>query len=694
VTEPVLELDRLSVAYRQGERDLPVLHEVSLHINAGETYGLVGESGCGKSTLALAVVRYLGSSGRQTSGTVLVNGEDVGALGREALREWRGTRVAVVYQEPGRALNPTMRVGDQIAEVLRYHGLGRSNDGPGGRSDHPGRRSENVARSTADLLAQVSFTDPEAIAERYPHQLSGGQQQRIVLAMALAGRPQLLILDEPTTGLDVTVEAEVLDVVATLRDELDGAVLFISHNLALIGETCDRVGVLYAGKLVEEGTVERVLARPRHPYTSALLGCVPQIGTTKHDGTLRPIPGSLPALGTRDGGCPFAARCELVEPACREADPPLEAVEAGHLVACRRATGTSTTLPVAAAGPVPITLRGNGSPSGTPGGGEGTGGQRRELVSLDGVTVRYRETVAAEDVDLNIARGEAVGLVGESGSGKTTLGRALLGLVPLAEGHVYLDGNPLPPRVRSRDAATLQRLQMVFQSPDSTLNPRLPVRTTLQRAITKLGGTQDVAELAASVQLSPAQLEQRPDSLSGGLKQRAAIARAFAGNPDLVVCDEPVSSLDVSVQAGILDLLSRLQEQEQVAYLFISHDLAVTRYLSDRIAVMYRGQLVEVGDAGEVFSPPHHPYTDTLLRAAPALGKRRSVQKPPARRLELHTAQACRFADRCPMAVAGLCDREAPPWKDLADGHRVRCHFGADELAEQQTPLGSASFAN
>ncbi|MBO0693140.1 MAG: ABC transporter ATP-binding protein, partial [Acidimicrobiaceae bacterium] len=253
MSTPVLELDRLSVAYRQAERDLPVLHEVSLQINAGETYGLVGESGCGKSTLALAIVRYLGETGRQTGGAVLVDGEDVGTLGSEALREWRGTRVAVVYQEPGRALNPTMRVGEQVSEVLRYHGGGDR------------RQGETLARKTAELLRQVSFTDPQAIAERYPHQLSGGQQQRIVLAMALAGRPQLLILDEPTTGLDVTVESEVLEVVAALRDELDGAVLFISHNLALIGETCDRVGVLYAGKLVEEGTVERVLARPRHP---------------------------------------------------------------------------------------------------------------------------------------------------------------------------------------------------------------------------------------------------------------------------------------------------------------------------------------------------------------------------------------------------------------------------------------------
>ena len=671
MSTPVLELDHLSVAYRQGERDLPVLHDVSLRINAGETYGLVGESGCGKSTLALAIVRYLGSSGHQTGGTVRVDGEDVGTLGTEALREWRGTRVAVVYQEPGRALNPTMRVGEQISEVLRYHGGGDR------------RRRDTLASKTNELLRQVSFTDPGAIAERYPHQLSGGQQQRIVLAMALAGRPQLLILDEPTTGLDVTVEAEVLDVVAALRDELDGAVLFISHNLALIGETCDRVGVLYAGKLVEEGTVERVLARPRHPYTSALLGCVPQLGTTKHDGTLRPIPGSLPVLGSSPGGCPFADRCELVEPACREADPPLEAIEPGHLVACRRATVAATTLPVASR-PGPLGL----------GNGDRGGADRPELVSLVGVTVRYRETVAAEDVNLDIARGEAVGLVGESGSGKTTLGRALLGLVPLAEGSVHLDGEPLPAKIGSRKADTLQRLQMVFQSPDSTLNPRLRVRTTLERAIAKLGGTQDVGDLAASVQLSAAQLEQRPDSLSGGLKQRVAIARAFAGHPDLVVCDEPVSSLDVSVQAGILDLLSRLQEQEQVAYLFISHDLAVTRYLSDRIAVMYRGQLVEVGDAGEVFSPPHHPYTDTLLRAAPALGRRRAATTTPARRIEVHATDGCRFAERCPMAVPGLCDREAPPWTDLnGGGHRVRCHFGADVLAEQQTPVGSRRFA-
>jgi peptide/nickel transport system ATP-binding protein len=315
-----------------------------------------------------------------------------------------------------------------------------------------------------------------------------------------------------------------------------------------------------------------------------------------------------------------------------------------------------------------------------------------ELISLRDVTIRYHHIVAAEHVNLDIARGETVGLVGESGSGKTTLGRALLGLVPLESGQVYLDGRPIPDRLGARDQTTLRRLQMVFQSPDSTLNPKMRVRTSLERAIGKLGGRRAVAELAASVQLSATHLDQRPDALSGGLKQRVAIARAFAGQPELVVCDEPVSALDVSVQAGILELLARLQETERVAYLFISHDLAVTRYLADRIAVMYRGQLVELGPAGAVFSSPHHPYTETLLASVPTLGMRRRPLPRAQRRVEVTGADSCRFADRCPIAVPGLCDTEAPAWQDLDTGHRVRCHFGAEVLARQQPPVTWPEF--
>jgi peptide/nickel transport system ATP-binding protein len=666
----LLDIDGLSVAYRPGGREVPVLRDVSFHIDAGETYGLVGESGCGKSTLAMAVMRYLGSTGQVTAGAIRVDGDDVLGLDRKALQSFRGARAAAVYQEPGRALNPTMRVGDQIAEVLRYH---------------RGTRRGDTDTTTRELLAQVAFRDPDLIAGRWPHELSGGQQQRIVLAMAIAGRPRLLILDEPTTGLDVTVEAEVLSVVRDLRDELAGAVLFISHNLALIGESCDRVGVLYAGRLVEEGAVADVLARPQHPYTAALLGCVPQLGSTKHDGRLHPIPGSLPSPGDEGPGCPFASRCPLVGPDCIAAAPPLAPIGPGRLVACWRAGDAAVpvsivTSPVAApspAGPAPTQ-------------------EPDELASLRDVTVTYHRTVAAAGVDLTIGRGEAVGLVGESGSGKTTLGRVLLGLVPPSQGAVWLDEHELPASLGRRDDATLRRLQMVFQSPDSTLNPRLTVRTTLERAVKRLGGRRDVEELAASVQLTATHLDQHPGALSGGLKQRAAIARAFAGTPDLVVCDEPVSALDVSVQAGILELLARLQREQGVAYLFISHDLAVTRYLADRIAVMYRGQLVEIGPAASVFARPHHPYTEVLLAAVPTLGAHNERRRVLAadRRAQDRSAHAspeastitpaCPFVDRCPLAVPGLCSDEAPPWQELSAGHKVRCHFGADVLTERQ----------
>ena len=659
-----LELRDVDVVYTVRGRDRSVLRGVSLEVGPGESYGLVGESGCGKSTAALAVVRYLARNGRVTGGSIAVAGRDVLGLGRAELREFRARRVSMVYQNPGAALNPSIRVGDQVAEAFTVLGV-------------PARESTERAR---EALVRVQIADPGSVMRRYPHQLSGGMQQRALIAMALAKDPALLILDEPTTGLDATVEAEVLDLVSQLQDELHTSVLFISHNLGVISKMCSRVGVLYAGRLVEEGPVETVLQDPRHPYTVGLLRCIPRGGVRKDHGRLDTIPGFLPALGGDLPGCVFADRCALADARCHAEEPPLIAVTSGHESRCwyhERARG----LPREEAADLDL-------PS-----VDRTGKPVVELVELTKVfKQRGHDVHALTEITAAVWPGETLGLVGESGSGKTTLARTLLGIVPPTAGTATLDGALLPARYQKRSHEQLRALQIVFQNPDSALNRRHSVRRILLRSLKKLAGVggraaeERMRDLASRVRLTERTLTQKPVQLSGGLKQRVAIARAFAGDPKLVVCDEPTSALDVSVQAAILNLLVELQAQKRVAYVFISHDLGVVRYISDRIAVLYLGRLQELGPADVVFGGPHHPYTEALLSAVPTIdggGRERiklegdipSAASPPS---------GCVFHTRCPRKLGAICEETEPPLVEVEGGHLMRCHIPIEELRRLQ----------
>jgi peptide/nickel transport system ATP-binding protein len=660
---PVLSIHGLSVSYRRHTERLSVISDVSLEIHAGEAFGLVGESGCGKSTLAFAVMRYLARGGEIDAGSIRLDGEDVLALPEEALREVRGRRVAMVYQEPGSALNPSMRIGDQVAEVFRFH--------------EAASKQDSWARA-ADMMEKVVLPDVEWIMRRYPHQLSGGQLQRVVIAMSLACNPRLLILDEPTTGLDTTVEAEVLDLIANLREEFDAAILFISHNLGLVARVCERVGVLYAGRMVEEGPAGEVFAAPRHPYTLGLIRSVPRFGAHKDVGRLEPIPGALPRLGAKPRGCAYAPRCPLARTLCSETAPALSAVASERLSRCHYWQEVEGIPPSAGSSePIAPKVRGD-APT---------------LIELKDVRKAYAGMVACDGVSLEIARGEIFGLVGESGSGKTTLARAVAGLVEPDSGDLLFNGQRLSRSVARRERTAQRAIQMVFQHPDTSLNPVHSARYVLKRAIDRLRGKRTVVELARAMQLDDRQLEAKTVRLSGGQKQRVAIGRAFAGNPQLVLCDEPVSALDVSVQAAILNLLAEVQQTEEVAYLFISHDLAVVRYLADRIGVMYLGELYEVGRADQVFHAPHHPYTEALVSAIPTLdvgqrperikltGPMPSPANPPS---------GCRFHTRCPRKLGKICETQAPPWQEVDSGHLLRCHIPATDLQElqcQSTPL-------
>jgi peptide/nickel transport system ATP-binding protein len=666
---PALSVSNLDVIYQVRGQDRLALRDVSFRIDQGESYGLVGESGSGKSTVALALVRYLPSNGRVSAGTISISGLDPLSMGHAALRDLRARTVSMVYQEPGRALNPSIRVGRQIAEVFEI----------------AGESSDAATQSAEDMLRKVQISDPGRVMRRYPHQLSGGMAQRAVIAMALARSPSLLILDEPTTALDATVESEVLDLVAALREEFHTSVLFISHNLAVIAKMCDRVGVLYAGELLEEGPARAVFENPRHPYTVGLLRCIPRRGQRKDTDRLDTIPGFLPTPGHAITGCIFAPRCALARDRCRESEPPFFPVDDFRTSRCYFHQ-EAPNLPRATPASV-VAVAGNGT-----GGADGTGDP---LVVVEGLSKTFAGGVQAlAGVDLSIRQGETLGLVGESGSGKTTLARVLLGLTAPDQGSVVtLHGKPLSPDTRQRPREILRALQIVFQNPDSALNRRHTVRALISRPLSRLAGLSGarlrdrLEELIASVRLEDRHLPLRPSQLSGGLKQRVAIARAFGARPEVVVCDEPTSALDVSVQAAILNLLADLQKTERATYLFISHDLGLVRYLSDRIVVLYLGRVMEVGPAETVFTGPHHPYTEALFSAVPSLDGQRPIRirltgeipsaaEPPS---------GCVFHTRCPRKLTtGICESTEPPLLEGEPAHMIRCHIPLAELRTLQ----------
>lgn len=684
-------IENLSVAYDQGGHLQTVLRDIDLTIEPGQAYGLVGESGSGKSTLALAAMRSLSGSGRIGGGSIELAGVNLLDLDPEEMRLLWRSRIKLVPQDAGSSLNPRLKVGRQIAEGL----------------DLVGRQRQ---ASVHELLGRVGLADPLRVANSYPHQLSGGMQQRVMIAMALGGTPELLILDEPTTNLDVTTEATILDLVKDLLRERNTAVLYVSHSLGVVAQLCDRVAVLYAGELVEDATVEGLYNTPLHPYTRGLLDSVPQIGKDRRREELRPVTGSIPEPGALPAGCVFAPRCPLANDFTRENRPQLESAGLSRRVRCHR-------WQEVAEGAVSPRQPGRDAVHAGTAVMDRAGELVLEVSELEkrfplrrglGELIAGRPAAAVSavaGVDLSIRRRRTLGLVGESGSGKSTLARCIIGLITPTGGSMKLLDIPLQPRLSQRGEKVLRRLQMVFQNADEALNPYLTVGASLRRPLERLAGASSadlgerLAALLEAVRLSTDYADRYPSELSGGEKQRVAIARAFASEPDLLLFDESVSGLDVSVQASILNLLSGLQLERESAYLFISHDLAVVGYLADEIAVIYRGQLMETGPTDAVFEPPYHPYTEALLSAIPLLDP--TVRKERIRLRGENGAPAgsstdapggCPFHTRCPRFLGAICVNEDPPWQEHESGKRIYCHIPLAELElMQERPVASSS---
>ncbi len=656
----MLEVKDLRLGFTAARKMLLAVDGVSFSVAAGETFALLGESGCGKSATAQGIMRLLPANGQITGGTVTLHGEALLTLPEADMRMVRGKRMAMIFQEPATSLNPVLTVGQQIGEVLERH-LGLS--------------GEPARERMVALLRQVGIADPERRLNEYPFQLSGGMKQRVMISIALAGEPDLLIADEPTTALDVTVQAQILDLLAKLQVDRGMGMLLITHDLGVVARMAQRIGVMYAGELVEVASREEFFNRPQHPYTQALFAALPEV--SRRGSALTTIPGQVPSLAAMPAGCRFAERCAQVMPVCRKESPPWRQTNDGHAVRCHwmAVERTEKLVPRIA-----------------------LSDQRQDaapFLAVNGLKVHFpirrgllQRTVgyvrAVDGVSLTISPGRTLALVGESGCGKTTVGKALLQLIKPTAGSVRLGANELVGMAPKRLRAARRHMQMVFQDPFASLNPRLRVGEIIAEGMTALGLEDNsaaqggaVAALLKQVGLPDEAAGRYPHEFSGGQRQRIAVARALAVQPELMICDEPTSALDVSVQAQILNLLKSLQEELGVAYLFITHNFAVVEYLAHDVAVMYLGRIVERGRAEDVLNSPRHPYTQALLSAVPAPrldAQRKLIRLAGETPSPANPPPGCHFHPRCPQA-SDVCRQRYPDLTNISETHTVNCHL-------------------
>ena len=690
---PLLKVENLAISYETRYGDVAAVRGVNFSIDQGETYGLVGESGCGKSTIAFGLVDFLGRNGKIVDGSIHFLGQELVGRPKKELRKIRGNQISMVYQDPMQALNPTLRIGRQMAEVL---------------TTHQSIRMAAALERSADMLQRVYMPDAGNVLKRYPHQLSGGQQQRVVIAMAMLNSPKLLIMDEPTTALDVTVEAAVLDLIEELKAEFNTGIIFITHNLGVVARVADYLMVMYAGEMVEKGASEAIFKAPTHPYTQGLMACIPRMGEDKSGYRLEAIPGRVPPPAERAmDACIFQPRCGFALDDCTRSRPEPIIVDEHHQVRCFRTAETAGMRDASHQGlpETGIDLESSSKDD-----------RPETLLSVKDFKIYYehratalkdmfgkhrkRYVKAVDDVDINLRRGTILGIVGESGCGKSSLVKGIIGLEAIHGGEAEFLGMDIAMPLARREMKFIKELQMVVQNPDSTLNPTYTVGYQIARPIRKFNTvprgreTDEVHRLLDSVKLGKYYAKRYPRQLSGGEKQRVGIARALASRPRVVICDEPVSALDVSVQAAVMNLLIDIQKEQGTTMIFIAHDLSVVRFLCDYVCVMYLGKIVESGPAGSIYAPPYHPYTEALLSAIPIPDP--TVRRNPIR-LEgdvpsaLTPPSGCRFHTRCPRRKTLLpdegriCTQQEPPGQDAGAGHRIFCHIPMERLASMES---------
>ena len=671
----IQSVKNLSIGFKsQKGKEISILRNVTTNIKKGETVGIVGESGSGKSTLALAMMGYVKHGLFTMSGECLFNSLNLLDLSNNELEKIRGRKIAMIPQNAGQSLTPNLKIGYQIEEALKLHTNLNENE-------RKGRISE--------LLNNVRLPSPDVMALRYPHELSGGQQQRVAVAMALAGNPELLLLDEPTTGLDVTTQAHVLELLKDITKDTGTSMVYVSHDLGAIAQVCDRVIVMYAGEIVLEGPVRKILKEPIHPYTNGLLKSIPKLSL---EGLPESMPGAQPQPGHIGEGCSFYDRCNISDEKCKIKTPDLEFLsEIDTSVRCfnykKVNINQNKNIQIKNIDEKNV--------------------ENNEILGLSDVSISYAKqsfldqlfnkltdsNPTVKDINININKGETIALVGESGSGKSTILKSIAGLLKTKDGNInFAQNRKLSEDLKNRSSDDLRAIQLIFQNPDESLNPNHTVEQILSQPLKLYFGLKgdelkkNIIELLEKVRLGEFYLTRYPRQLSGGEKQRIAVARAFAAKPDIILCDEVTSALDVSVQAAVLDLLKKLKDDFGTTYIFVSHDLAVVKAISDRVAVLYQGRLCEIGPSKNVYKFPSHPYTEVLLGAVlepdpdikPKLIAEDIVEEKPPEK-------GCCFQGRCPRILGDKCREEVPPWQLGENGNAIRCHIDIEKLKIQQS---------
>ncbi|MFA7125296.1 MAG: ABC transporter ATP-binding protein [Sphaerochaetaceae bacterium] len=653
----LLEINNLNVEFETFDGTFSAVRNVSLSLGHNDSIGIIGESGCGKSTMAFATMKYLAKNAK-SSGSIIFKDKDLLSMSERELTQYRGNRIAMVFQNPYSSLNPSLTIGYQLDEVSIFH---REFD------------KAEARKATIEALKMMNIGEPERVVRRYPHQISGGIQQRICIAMAILCRPDLMILDEPTTALDVTTEAVILDSLKDLREKLNMSLIYISHDMGVINKVADKIVVMYNGEIVEHGPKEQLFEHPFHPYTRALINCMPRGGIVKEDSVLNTIHGYVKRRGTQETGCPFADRCEKRNETC-EITYGMRPVGHLHTAACDRAYATD--IPdkkrLKKEKQTIADLKTEDEPL-------------LEISNLYKVYGSRRKVYAVNGVDVSLDKSSVLGVVGESGCGKSTTAHMVAGLYKPTSGRIVFEGADISISWKKRSPDILKKIQLIFQNPGNSLNPSHTIEQIISRPMKRLmhinspeERRQKILELLKKVDLGSDYITKKPRQLSGGEQQRVAIARALSISPELIVCDEPTSALDVSVQASVLNLLNELQRDTNAAYMFISHDLNVINYISDYILVMYAGKVCEYGKRSEVMDSPHHPYTEALLSSIPETDPkiRRTAIKlegqlpDPGKR-----PKGCPFAGRCHKQVGKVCEHVQPPLVKLSDTHQVFCHI-------------------